>query len=150
VTWGRLQGGVCAYLLLGMAWASLFQLVEQLHPGSFQANTAHYDPGYNLWFTAEQAIEAKIADEIAKFDSATGESNLQLVKLLANLEATMTDLTWPIITFAILCALVWRKHREKQGKKVLWYTDLLVARGLAIITPKSRTYRASGCHSCLQ
>lgn len=36
VTWGRIQGGICAYLLLGMAWASAFQLVEQLHPGSFQ------------------------------------------------------------------------------------------------------------------
>lgn len=47
------------------------------------------------------------------------------------LEATMSDLTWPIIIFAILCALVWRKHREKQGKKVSWYTDLLVAGGLA-------------------
>jgi hypothetical protein len=43
----------------------------------------------------------------------------------------MSGLTWPIIIFSILCALVWRKHREKQGKKVSWYTDLLVAGGLA-------------------
>jgi len=35
ITWSRIQGGVCAYLLLGMAWASLFQLIEQLLPGSF-------------------------------------------------------------------------------------------------------------------
>jgi len=35
VTWSRIQGGICAYLLLGMAWASAFDLVEQLHPGSF-------------------------------------------------------------------------------------------------------------------
>jgi hypothetical protein len=35
VTWSRIQGGVCAYLLLGMAWASAFQFVEQFHPGSF-------------------------------------------------------------------------------------------------------------------
>jgi hypothetical protein len=35
VTWSRIQGGVSAYLLLGMAWASAFQLLEQLHPGSF-------------------------------------------------------------------------------------------------------------------
>jgi hypothetical protein len=35
VTWSRIQGGVCAYLLLGMAWAAAFGLVEQLHPGSF-------------------------------------------------------------------------------------------------------------------
>ena len=43
VTWGRIQGGVCAYLLLGMAWASAFQLLEQLHPGSFQFVTAPAD-----------------------------------------------------------------------------------------------------------
>jgi Ion channel len=36
VTWSRIQGGVCAYLLLGMAWASAFQVVEQFRPGSFR------------------------------------------------------------------------------------------------------------------
>jgi hypothetical protein len=34
VTWSRIQGGVCAYLLVGMAWASAFQFLEQLRPGS--------------------------------------------------------------------------------------------------------------------
>jgi Ion channel len=36
VTWSRIQGGVCGYLLLGMAWASAYQFVEQIHPGAFQ------------------------------------------------------------------------------------------------------------------
>jgi Ion channel len=36
VTWSRIQGGVCVYLLLGMAWASAYQFVEQRYPGSFQ------------------------------------------------------------------------------------------------------------------
>src|SRR6202161_4707606 len=36
VTWSRIQGGVCAYLLLGMAWASAFQFLEQRYPASFQ------------------------------------------------------------------------------------------------------------------
>ncbi len=36
ITWSRIQGGVSAYLLLGMAWASAYQVVEQFHPGSFQ------------------------------------------------------------------------------------------------------------------
>jgi hypothetical protein len=40
ITWSRIQGGVCAYLLLGMAWASVFQLIEQLVPGSFHFVTA--------------------------------------------------------------------------------------------------------------
>jgi hypothetical protein len=43
VTWSRLQGGVCAYLLLGMAWASAYQFVEQRYPGSFQFVTAPAD-----------------------------------------------------------------------------------------------------------
>ncbi|HEY6293322.1 MAG TPA: ion channel [Terriglobia bacterium] len=43
VTWSRIQGGVCAYLLLGMAWASAFQLLEQLRPGSFQFVTPPAD-----------------------------------------------------------------------------------------------------------
>ena len=43
VTWSRIQGGVCAYLLLGMAWASAFQVVEQFRPGSFHFVTAPMD-----------------------------------------------------------------------------------------------------------
>ena len=35
ITWGRIQGGVCAYLLLGLAWSSLFEFVEELRLGSF-------------------------------------------------------------------------------------------------------------------
>jgi hypothetical protein len=40
VTWSRIQGGVSAYLLLGMAWASAFQFLEQLRPGSLRFVTA--------------------------------------------------------------------------------------------------------------
>jgi hypothetical protein len=36
VTWSRIQGGVRAYLLLGMAWASAFQVVEQFRHGSLR------------------------------------------------------------------------------------------------------------------
>jgi voltage-gated potassium channel len=43
VTWSRIQGGVCAYLLLGMAWASGFQFLEQLRPGSFHFVSAPAD-----------------------------------------------------------------------------------------------------------
>jgi Ion channel len=35
VTWSRIQGGVCAYLMLGLAWASAYDLVEQVHTGAF-------------------------------------------------------------------------------------------------------------------
>ncbi len=40
VTWSRIQGGISAYLLVGMAWASAFQFVEQSRPGSFRFATA--------------------------------------------------------------------------------------------------------------
>jgi hypothetical protein len=43
VTWSRIQGGVCAYLLVGMAWASAYQFVEQRYPGSIQFVTAPAD-----------------------------------------------------------------------------------------------------------
>jgi hypothetical protein len=43
VTWSRIQGGVSAYLLVGMIWASAFQLLEQLHPGSFRFITTPAD-----------------------------------------------------------------------------------------------------------
>lgn len=35
VTWSRIQGGVCAYLLIGLAWGSAYELLEELSPGSF-------------------------------------------------------------------------------------------------------------------
>ncbi|MGA8038397.1 MAG: hypothetical protein WA823_01295 [Candidatus Acidiferrales bacterium] len=34
ITFSRIQGGVCAYLLVGMAFASAYQFLEQLMPGS--------------------------------------------------------------------------------------------------------------------
>jgi hypothetical protein len=43
ITWSRIQGGVSAYLLLGLAWTSAFQLVEQLHAGSFHFTSAPAD-----------------------------------------------------------------------------------------------------------
>jgi hypothetical protein len=43
ITWSRVQGGVCAYLLVGMAWASAFQIVEQSRPGSLHFVTAPAD-----------------------------------------------------------------------------------------------------------
>jgi Ion channel len=43
ITWSRIQGGVGAYLLIGMAWASAFQVIEQSRPGSFNFVTAPRD-----------------------------------------------------------------------------------------------------------
>lgn len=43
VRWSRIQGGISAYLFLGMAWASAYQVVEQFRPGSFRFVTAPAD-----------------------------------------------------------------------------------------------------------
>lgn len=43
VTWSRIQGGVSAYLLLGMAWASAYQFVEERYPGSIKFVTSPAD-----------------------------------------------------------------------------------------------------------
>lgn len=43
ITWSRIQGGVSAYLLIGMAWASAYQVIDQSRPGSFQFVTAPRD-----------------------------------------------------------------------------------------------------------
>ena len=36
VTWSRIQGGISAYMLLGLMWASAYELTEHFHSGSFR------------------------------------------------------------------------------------------------------------------
>jgi Ion channel len=43
VTWSRIQGAVCAYFLIGLAWGSAYELLEDLHPGSFRFISAPSD-----------------------------------------------------------------------------------------------------------
>jgi len=35
VTWDKIYGAICAYLLFGYAWAFAYSLIEELQPGSF-------------------------------------------------------------------------------------------------------------------
>jgi len=39
VTWDKIYGAVCAYLLLGYAWTFAYSLIEELQPGSFGSST---------------------------------------------------------------------------------------------------------------
>jgi Ion channel len=43
VTWSRIQGGVCAYFLVGLAWGSAYELLEDIRPGSFHFISAPAD-----------------------------------------------------------------------------------------------------------
>jgi Ion channel len=58
VSWSRIQGGICAYLLLGMAWASAFDLVEQVRPGAFH-------------FVSEPANLDQLSSKLIYFSFAT-------------------------------------------------------------------------------
>ncbi len=54
VTLDTIAGTACAYVLLGFVWGNLFQLVEHLHPGSFEIPSSWLgpdrDPGATLIF----------------------------------------------------------------------------------------------------
>jgi len=51
VTSDTLYGAVCVYLLVGMTFGSLYDLVETLHPGSFQINVLTEGPAEIRWRT---------------------------------------------------------------------------------------------------
>jgi hypothetical protein len=51
VTTDTLYGAVCVYLLVGMAFGSLFDMIETLHPGSFQINVDTAVPAEIRWRT---------------------------------------------------------------------------------------------------
>ena len=40
VTWDKIYGAVCAYLLLGYAWTFAYSLIEEMQPGSFTSLTS--------------------------------------------------------------------------------------------------------------
>jgi hypothetical protein len=51
VTSDTLYGAVCVYLLVGMTFGSLYDLIETLHPGSFQINVDTGGPAEIRWRT---------------------------------------------------------------------------------------------------
>jgi len=51
VTSDTMYGAVCVYLLVGMAFGSLYDLIETLHPGSFQINVDTAVPAVIRWRT---------------------------------------------------------------------------------------------------
>jgi len=40
VTWDKIYGAICAYLLLGYAWTFGYSLIEELQPGSFTSTAS--------------------------------------------------------------------------------------------------------------
>jgi hypothetical protein len=46
-----IYGAICVYLLVGMTFGSLYDLVETIHPGSFQINVETAGPAVVRWRT---------------------------------------------------------------------------------------------------
>ncbi len=40
VTWDKIYGAICAYLLFGYAWTFAYSLIEELQPGSFASSSS--------------------------------------------------------------------------------------------------------------
>jgi hypothetical protein len=51
VTADTMYGAICVYLLVGMTFGSLYDLIETLHPGSFQVNVDTAGPVEIRWRT---------------------------------------------------------------------------------------------------
>jgi hypothetical protein len=51
VTSDTMYGAVCVYLLVGMTFGSLYDLIETIHPGSFQINVETAVPAEIRWRT---------------------------------------------------------------------------------------------------
>jgi len=51
VTSDTMYGAVCVYLLVGMTFGSLYDLIETIHPGSFQINVDTALPAEIRWRT---------------------------------------------------------------------------------------------------
>ena len=108
VTWGRVQGGVAAYLLIGMAWAPAYQLVELIKPGSFHfasaPDGANDLPAKLLYFSFSTLTTVGFGDVTPLEPFA---------RSLAIAEATVGQL-FPAILIGALVAMAMQK-KEKSG-----------------------------------
>ena len=105
VTWSRIQGGVSAYLLLGMAWASAFQVVEQFQPGSFRFVTAPMD--------FDQLISKLTYFSFCTLTTVGGEvTPLSPIARSLTIGESMTGQLFPAILIGALVAMAMRAETK--------------------------------------
>jgi len=97
LTWSRIQGGVSAYLLLGLAWARAYELTEQLHAGSFRffsrpANVEQLSAKF-VYFSFSTLTTLGLGDILAVYPFA---------RSLAIAEALVGQLFPPILISALV------------------------------------------------
>jgi hypothetical protein len=105
VTWSRIQGGVSAYLLLGMAWASAFQVVEQFQPGSFRFVTPPMD--------FDQLISKLTYFSFCTLTTVGGEvTPLSPIARSLTIGESMTGQLFPAILIGALVAMAMRAETK--------------------------------------
>jgi hypothetical protein len=105
VTWSRIQGAVSAYLLIGMAWASAYQVLIQLQPGSFRFVTAPED--------LDQLTSKLTYFSFCTLTTVGGEITpfLPFARSLAAAEAIVGQL-FPAILIGALVAMAMQAHTK--------------------------------------
>jgi hypothetical protein len=106
VTWSRIQGGISAYMLLGLVWASAFELIEHFSPGAFR-------------FISQPADVEQLSAKLVYFSFCTlttvGFGDVTPVHPLARSLAIAEALTgqlFPAILIGALVAMAVHSHTE--------------------------------------
>ena len=107
MNWYRIQGGVCAYMLLGLAWGAAFDLVEEIQPGSFRFVSAPQTADQLTWkltyFSFSTLTTMGLGDVTPILPAA---------RSLTIAEAIVGQL-FPAILVAVLVALALQSHSKK-------------------------------------
>jgi Ion channel len=106
IRWNRIQGGVAAYLLLGVAWAFAYQLAEEIRPGAMHFASPPTDPyqltGKLVYFSFVTLTTVGYGDISAVHP---------LARSLATAEALVGQL-FPAILIATLVTMAMQARRE--------------------------------------
>jgi hypothetical protein len=106
IRWNRIQGGVAAYLLLGLAWAFAYQLAEEIRPGAMHFASPPGDPhqltGKLVYFSFVTLTTVGYGDISAVHP---------LARSLATAEALVGQL-FPAILIATLVTMAMQARRE--------------------------------------
>ena len=107
MNWYRIQGGVCAYMLIGLAWGAAFDCVEDIQPGSFHFVSAPHTADQLTWKLTYFSFSTLTSMGIGDVTPI-----LSLARSVTIAEAIVGQL-FPAILVAILVAMA----LQSQGKK---------------------------------
>jgi len=106
ISWNRIQGGIAAYLLLGLAWAYAYQLAEEIRPGAMHFGSP---PGDRYQLTGKLVYFSFVTLTTVGYGDITAVH--PLARSLATAEALVGQL-FPTILIATLVTLAMQARRE--------------------------------------